>query len=271
MFLNPAVDPIRFSTSWLVKANTLFLLRAIISLYIFASIIAKLSYYGANEPTKTGPDFSYFTSITFWGLAFYFAFAALHSATYWRTGSPALARWQVVLRALHSIFYSTITVYPILVTIVYWSLLYSGFNSKFNVWSNVTQHALNSVFCLFEIFIPRTDPLPWIHILWLVIMLALYLGVAFITLATEHFYVYSFLDYHSKGGRGRVAGYILGILVAAIVIFIIVHFIMLLRKWITETKLKKTGRLEHRGPKDYVDEAELGNILHAKETASGST
>jgi cytochrome bd-type quinol oxidase subunit 2 len=117
MFLNPPVDPIRFSSSWLFKTSHFFIIRAIISLYIFVSIIAKLAYYGAHhEQNLDEQDFSYFTSITFWALAFYFAVAAYHTFTYSRTGTPALARWPAVLRQLHSIFYSTIVVYPFVVT-----------------------------------------------------------------------------------------------------------------------------------------------------------
>jgi hypothetical protein len=97
-----------------------------------------------------------------------------------------------------------------------------------------------------EIFLARTEPLPWIHLLWLIILLCLYLGVAFITFATEHFYVYSFLDDTKKGGRGRVAGYIIGILVATIIIFVIVRYLILLRQWVTEKKLGLTGKLGHR-------------------------
>jgi hypothetical protein len=141
--------------------------------------------------------------------------------------------------------------------VVYWSLIYNGFHTIFQVWSNVTQHALNTVFCITEIVLPRTDPLPWIHLLWLIIILCLYLGVAFITFATEHFYVYSFLDDTKKGGRGRVAGYIIGILVAAIIVFIIVRYLILLRKWVTETKLHKTGKLEHRRQKGHLSEGYL--------------
>ena len=117
MFLNPPVDPVRFSTSWLIKANLLASIRALFSLYIFASIITKLAYYSAhNEKYLDGRDFSYFTSLTFWGLAFYFAVAAFHSWTYWRSGTPALARFPVVLKQLHSIYYSTIVVFPFIVT-----------------------------------------------------------------------------------------------------------------------------------------------------------
>jgi len=257
MFLNPPFDPNRFSTSWLFKANLLTIIRGIISLYIFSSIIAKLSYYAAtNEKILDGQDFSYFTSLTFWGLAFYFAFAALHSWTYWRSGTPALARWGSVLGQLHSILYSTIVVFPFIVTIVYWAILFDYFASRFEAWSNVSQHALNSVFALFELVFARTEPMPWIHLLYLIVLLALYLAVAFITYGTEHFYVYSFLDNRTHG-RGRVAGYIFGILAAAIVIFVIVHFLILGRQKLTERN-KNRASLEHKHERSKDVETEVG-------------
>ena len=144
--------------------------------------------------------------------------------------------------------------------VVYWSLLYNGFDSTFKVWSNVSQHALNTVFCLTEIFLARTEPLPWIHLLCLIILLCLYLGVAFITFATEHFYVYLFLDDTKKGGHGRVAGYIFGILAVAVLLFVIVRYVILLRQWVTETKLGLTGKLEdkreHKGRSEEQGEVE---------------
>jgi hypothetical protein len=108
------------------------------------------------------------------------------------------------------------------------------------VWSNVSQHALNSVFALFEITIPRTDPLPFLHAIAIVVILGLYLCVAYITYHDDHFYVYDFLNVQEHGS-GVVAGYIIGILVGAIVLFIIIRYLILLRKWITESKMGKTG------------------------------
>lgn len=45
-----------------------------------------------------------------------------------------------------------------------------------------------------EIVIPRTLPHPWLNILPLAILLALYLGLAYLTHSTQNFYVYPFLD-----------------------------------------------------------------------------
>lgn len=103
-----------------------------------------------------------------------------------------------------------------------------------------SQHALNTVFAAFEIFLTRTSPPPPAHLPFLVILLALYLALAYLTHATAGFYPYSFLD--PSKGRGKLAGYILGILVAACVIFGIVWVIIWVRRWLTETKLGKHGK-----------------------------
>lgn len=57
--------------------------------------------------------------------------------------------------------------------------------------------------------------------------------------------MYDFLDdrIHSKG---VVAGYIIGILVITIIAFVLVHFLLLLRQWITEKKMKKAGKFSSK-------------------------
>lgn len=54
---------------------------------------------------------------------------------------------------------------------------------------------------------------------------------------------------NSKNGRGLIAGACIGILAAAIVIFVIVRFLIKLREWITETKLGLYGNLSTRNGK----------------------
>jgi hypothetical protein len=101
-------------------------------------------------------------------------------------------------------------------------------------------HALNSVFAFLEIILPRSEPHPWIQLIPLIIILALYLGLAYLTHATENIYVYSFLD--PANGRGLVAGACIGILVGSIIVFIIVRYFIWLRQWIVERKLRIGGR-----------------------------
>ena len=47
---------------------------------------------------------------------------------------------------------------------------------------------------------------------------------------------------HRNYGRGLVAGACVGILAAMLIIFVVVHFVIVLRKWLTETKLGMHGR-----------------------------
>lgn len=78
---------------------------------------------------------------------------------------------------------------------MFWSLLSEGaYSSKFNAWSNISEHALNSVFAAVEILLPRSDPHPWIQLVPSIVLGALYLGLAYLSHSTEHFWVYNFLD-----------------------------------------------------------------------------
>jgi hypothetical protein len=80
-------------------------------------------------------------------------------------------------------------------TVVFWSVLSAGaYRSSFSTFSNISMHALNTVFAGLEIILPRSEPHPWLLLVPIVIILALYLGLAYLTHATEGFYVYSFLD-----------------------------------------------------------------------------
>jgi hypothetical protein len=92
-----------------------------------------------------------------------------------------------------------------------------------------------------------------------IIILALYLGLAYLTHATQGFYTYGFLDLQ-KNSSGIVAAYIVGILVAAIIIFLIVRYLILLRVWVTEKKLGMTGKFSKKahGPGAIKNNTEAG-------------
>ncbi|KAK4994205.1 hypothetical protein LTR66_005719 [Elasticomyces elasticus] len=190
------IDITRFTTSWLVSPSLLSILRASISLYAFVVLLTIIGYdrsRGADATVRR--SFSYFTVLTYWGLAFYFTFAAAHTASYALAGRSYLQRWPVALQRLHAVFYCTITVYPFLVTIVFWSVLsYRALKTRYSTWSNISEHTLNSAFALFEIALPRTEPPPFIHIVPLLLLLALYLALAYTTYATAGIYVYVFLN-----------------------------------------------------------------------------
>ncbi|KAK3063181.1 hypothetical protein LTS18_002407 [Coniosporium uncinatum] len=248
----------RFSTSWLLPPPFLLALRALISLYIFVTLIFILAWDGAqNLGVNDERHFSYFTNLTNWGLAFYFLFAALHTGSYWRRGAAWLEWWWGWLQWLHGVFYSSIVVFPFVVTIVYWSILApSHFSSTNDLWRNTSQHALNSVFAFLEIFIPRTDPPSWWHLIPLTVILALYLALTYLTYGTQHFYVYNFLDWAQVGGRGVVAGYCIGILVGMWIVFALVKGLISGRKWVVEGKMGMDGKFTRKASR-RVNEADM--------------
>ncbi|KAF2703563.1 hypothetical protein K504DRAFT_507786 [Pleomassaria siparia CBS 279.74] len=252
----------RYETSWLLSPGLLSAIRALLSLYAFTTIFFIFGWNGThNLAEDSRQSFSYFTNLTYWGLAFYTAVSALHTCSYWRTGKPLLARWPRFLQIAHGAFYSTVVVYPWIVTAVYWGLIFSnGFPTKFATWSNASKHGSNSAYALFEIIFPRTAPLPFLYLVPIIIILALYLALAYLTFETEGFYVYDFLDTRTNSS-GKVGAYIVGILVVAIVIFLIVRYLIMLRVWITEKKLGMGGKFSrHRRVTD--DDEGKGIPMH---------
>lgn len=290
----------RFTTSWLLGPWLLFLCRALIvsphpasppfltslppsppsltslpltavadcpqCVYAFTTLFFIIGWTCAHASLGgclvVRQSFSYFTVLTYWGLAFYFLAAALHTLAYALTGRPLLDRLPRPLQALHALFYTSVVTFPFLVTVVYWAVLYEApwFPREFDAWHNVSQHALNSLFALFELVVPRTAPPPPVHVVWLLALLLGYLAVAYITLADQHFYTYSFLDHDAVGGRGYVAAYVVGIAVGIVVIFGVVYALIFLRRWVTETKLGMEGKFAAQPtPGDDVEMNTMGH------------
>ena len=108
------------STSWLLSPWLLFALRALISLYAFAVLFTRIGRWEQSDDPgdegDAGRSFSFFTVLSYWGIAFYSAFAAAHSASFALKGKAWLESWPGWLRFAHSAFYVTVTVFPWVVT-----------------------------------------------------------------------------------------------------------------------------------------------------------
>ncbi|KAI1346143.1 hypothetical protein F5Y01DRAFT_298603 [Xylaria sp. FL0043] len=252
----------RFQTSWLVPPYVLFAIRLLLSLYAFTTLLFNIGYVCAT-PSQGGCDsarsnFSYFTVLSYWGVAFYFLIAAFHTFIYARRGSAPLDTWPRSLQYLHSLYYSSVTVFPFVVVIVFWALLASptALSTEYLAWINISQHILNSVFAFLEIVLPRTRPPPWSHLPFLIFLLALYLALAYLTHATKGFYTYSFLDPSLQGSL--VAAYVFGIAIGVSILFAVVWGLIWLRRWITEEKLGFDGVFAHAGGGDLPRDGEDG-------------
>jgi hypothetical protein len=129
-----------FTTSWLLPPLLLSILRLLIFTYCLATQLAHWIYDGVHSSAfLIGQEFSYFTVLTFWGILFYMLVAGVHTLVYALKGRSWLDAWPRWLQALHSFYYTTIVTFPVLVTIVYWAILYDGpwFPLVFDGWSNV--------------------------------------------------------------------------------------------------------------------------------------
>ncbi|KAK4494668.1 hypothetical protein PRZ48_014024 [Zasmidium cellare] len=249
-------------TSWILPTWLLGTVRAIFSVYAFTTLFYIIGYRIAiGQAEGVQQSFSYFTVLGYWGLAFYNAFASLHTASYSIREKALLQSWPAPLKYLHSVFYATVTVFPFIVTAVYWAVLSKdAFVSQFSTWSNISEHAMNSAFAFVELALPRSQPHPWINLAPLILLLALYLSLAYLTHETEGIYVYDFLD--PSNGSGSVTGYCFAILAACIVIFIVVRYLQLLRQWLAEQKLG-TARLA--STRHDTESLELAHVVSSDE------
>ncbi|KAJ8584955.1 hypothetical protein M405DRAFT_853821 [Rhizopogon salebrosus TDB-379] len=220
----------RLVTSPFFSPLTLGALRLLLAVYSLITTITVLAFESVRYHDASG-FLSYFTDLSYIGLVAYFWASSVQTIAYavWGQKTYPLQSWPRILQFLHVLLYTTITVFPIIVTIVFWSLLSSSstFATQYSAWSNISQHAMNSGFALFEIILTNAGPSPWSHITPGFLLLACYLGVAYITHATQGFYTYSFLDPSRE--RGLLAAYIIGIAVGYCVVFTIVKGICTLR------------------------------------------
>lgn len=93
----------------------------------------------------------------------------------------------------------------------------------------------------------------------MILLLALYLALTYITKATEDFYPYGFLD-PSNGHSGRVAAYAFAILAAIVVIFLAVWGLIWARKWLTERMMGMKGKF-YGGRERVGDDVEMPRYL----------
>ncbi|CAK4027461.1 Hypothetical predicted protein [Lecanosticta acicola] len=254
----PSTDAARqYVTSYILHPYALALLRSIMSLYCFSTIIIGYSWLAHDSapntlkdihiPTYTllldvgfiGESFSFFTFLTWWSLAFYFGISAFHTFDYARSlrrgGKPdeLLQRsfsyhWSFELA--YSLWHTTVTTYPFLVSIVFWAMMYGSPwpTSKFAQWINISVHGLNSLFTIFEVVFSAARPPAFLgHLLVVMLVLSMYLGLAYLSKATADFYPYAWMD-PQFGWQGIVA-HVFGYAGGMIGIYSVVWGV----KWIT--------------------------------------
>jgi len=241
-------------TSPFFSPITLAFIRLFLAFYtLFTSIF--ILVWEAVRTHDAGSYFSYFTDLSYIGLCAYFCASGVQTLIYARGNREhyPLQTWPQSLQFLHVLLLSTIFTYPILVTVVYWSLLSTPttFATPYSSWANISRHILNTAFSLFEVAFTHAGPTPWIHLPFVIVILASYLGIAYITRATQGFYAYSFLNPHKE--HGKLAIYIVGIALAACLAFTLTRLLCVLREWfVTPRRMDSTH--EKDSPPEAIDD-----------------
>ncbi|KAK0430718.1 hypothetical protein EV421DRAFT_1932086 [Armillaria borealis] len=261
-FLSSPFDPslayVSSSVPILRRPIVLAWVRLLLALYALVTLLVSVIWADVVLHDIDG-YFSYFTHLAYIGLCSYYFASGVQTLVYARNSTYLLRTWPFAktLQFLHVWLHSTVVTFPFVVTITFWVLLSSSstFSSVFNTWNNISVHALNSVYALFEILLTNTPPPPLIFMLANLVLLGGYLGVAYITNATQGFYTYAFLDPQQQGSF--LAAYIAGIAVGYVVIFGIVSGMMVIRRRIAN--------------KDKYNKVEGEKEMSVRPSTSGST
>ncbi|RMZ92055.1 hypothetical protein DV736_g717, partial [Chaetothyriales sp. CBS 134916] len=249
-------DSTPFVTSWVLPTYALATIRIIFSIYSFITIFFSFNWFADHvvifhiQDIKTPAttytvgaegirySFSDFSYLSYWALAFYMLVASIHTFVYARRGYTWLDRWPQVLQLLHSAFYTTIVTYPILVSIVYWGSMWTRtwWPGHFSQWNMISIYALNSAYAAFEIIIPNTLPYPWAHYSIIALCMSLYVGIAYITKATEGIYIYPWLD--PKNGIKQLILHIVCYAALIVGIYVLVRCAIVIRWRLTNREPK---------------------------------
>lgn len=249
-----------FFSSWLLPPLALAILRAILSTYAFTSIFYSFGWFAHNidifhlkdinlpeitfslGASAIGKSFSYFTYLSYWGLAFYLAVSSIHTFVYWRTGRTWLEGWPRSLQVAHSLLYTSVVCFPPMVSAIYWCSMFvdKWYTLEFDQWSNLSIHVLNTVFALTEIALPRTGIPPWSHLGVLMLCMSLYLGLVYISKAVEDFYPYLWLD--PRVGWKQIVAHVIGYTMSIVLVYNVVLGSIWLRRSLTEKGSPEDGR-----------------------------
>jgi len=227
----------KYVTSALFSPWWLACIRLLLAFYTLIVTLVCLIWdaKGLEGGSSVGSYFSYFTNLSYIGICAYFFASSVQTFAYAVQGKKSeypLQYWPRFLQYLHGLLFATIVTFPFLITIAYWVLLASAstFSTPFSAWSNISKHILNSVMAIFEITFTNVGPLLWIDMLITAVLLESYLGIAYITHATQGIYTYSVLD--PQTDRKFLPAYIVGVAVVQCIIFLIVTGVIRLREWI---------------------------------------
>ncbi|KAJ2742970.1 hypothetical protein GGI20_004103 [Coemansia sp. BCRC 34301] len=133
------------------------------------------------------------------------------------------------LQLLHWLLFNSVVLFAVVVTAMYWSLIYRAddYRSAEQRWSTASVHALNSACVLVDVLVGAMIFSPhWSHSLTLAAIGMLYFALAFINEAVNGWFTYDFLNYNKH--KATVAPVIIGIIVGFLLVYYVIYGLQLL-------------------------------------------
>ncbi|KAF7318428.1 hypothetical protein HMN09_00352000 [Mycena chlorophos] len=239
---SPTFDPrAKFVSSPVLPLRVFAGLRILLAGYALAAICTDLGF-----DVRHG-FLSYFTDLSYIGLTSYYIAAAVQTAAFAFSGGRLypLRSWGRVLQLLHVLLQTTIVCFRVSSFLPFFAFVSPRRRStrrdhrilvlalqpihlrdhilRTSPSTPSTPHSPSSKSSCPTHPPPHGSPSP-LHIFFL----ACYLGVAYITYHTQHFYTYDFLDPVKEGGL--LAAYIVGIAVGEAIVFVLVRGVVVLRQ-----------------------------------------
>jgi hypothetical protein len=175
----------------------------------------------------------YLAYLSFWALGFYFLISSTLTFLWTFRRRTWLETWPKSLHLAYSIYYSSITTFPLVVTTIFWATMNSGWPAgRFEQWVITSVHGLNGVFAITEIVLPATASLPLTHLLVLSGIMAAYLGLAHLTRYAQGWYVYEWLN--PAHGNASIILHVQGYAVTMVIVFLFVHYAIAVREQVVE-------------------------------------
>ncbi|KAG0271994.1 hypothetical protein BGZ95_000132 [Linnemannia exigua] len=216
------LDLSRFVSSNIVDARTLLIVRAIVALHLTAVFIATLYVSARDKVFYMVP--TTFTNLSNIGLTAYYLTATYHSHSFIKNKTfSSLTTQHWFLTSALTLLYASVVVFHIVVPAIYWGMLFDPNNTMdtLNQYVDYSHHGVDFACILIEMIFNRME-LPWVGVLGPLVMIILYMFLAWVYFAARGEWLYGFLDW-SKGGIA--AGWYIGLLLIFALLFVLQKYI----------------------------------------------
>ncbi|GAB5588227.1 hypothetical protein Unana1_03127 [Umbelopsis nana] len=227
-------EPERAVTSHWVSSSTFLAIRTLPTLYAIIVMFANIGITAQSGQFKY--FFCFFTNLTYIGLFSYLVCVYSHHVRYLLTPKPrspkSFLRQPAILNYLFVLLYHSVVCYNIITPVVFWALLSGSLRATGATpegwWMATSVHAASFFQMMIDVIFNKMIIVPRLVIFELLGMI-LYMCLAFVVYAVDHFWTYEFLDW-SQGPKAAIWYFVVAIL--AVIVFFLQYGIHQFRDFI---------------------------------------